>query len=148
MTKKKNPEEKKRTKREIALANLEKANAVKRGEIPAKPKTNNWKDQSRHRLEKIIEHAEKELSNGETLENADPMKLATTLKVCHSQLRALREETEGAPVIRTHAEAQAQVSDNFAILCGALKKLPPGAQKRIREMLDESFQKTRSSDLN
>ena len=31
MTKKKGPEKKKRTKREIALANLERANAVKRG---------------------------------------------------------------------------------------------------------------------
>jgi hypothetical protein len=136
MTKKKNPEEKKRTKREIALANLEKAIAVKRGEIPPKPKTNNWKDQSRHRLEKIIEHAEKELSNGETLENADPMKLATTLKVCHSQLRALREETEGGPAIRTHAEAQAQINASTAEFFGLLKKLPPGAKRHFRETLE------------
>jgi hypothetical protein len=129
-------EPKKRTKREIALANLEKANPVKRGEVPPKPKTNNWKDQSRHRLEKIIEHAEKELSNGETLENADPMKLATTLKVCHSQLRALREETEGGPAIRTHAEAQAQINENFAVFFATLKKLPPGAQQHFKKMMN------------
>jgi hypothetical protein len=137
---KKDPgKQRKRTKREIALANLEKAMAVKRGEIPPKPKTSNWNGQSRHRLERIIEQAEKQLSNGETLENADPMKLATTLKVCHSQLRALREETEGGPVVRTAAEAQAQIDASTAELFGLLKKLSPGAQRHFREMLGEAL---------
>jgi len=139
MTKEKDLKKKKRTKREIALANLEKANAVKRGEIPAKPKTNNRREQSRQRLERIIERVEKGLSEGDALEKADSLKLATTLKVCHNQLRALREETEGAPVIRTHAEAQAKINEELAALCATLKKLPPGAQRHLREMFKTAF---------
>jgi paraquat-inducible protein B len=137
MTKKKEPQEMKRTKREIALANLEKANAVKRGEIPAKPKTNNRTDQSLQRLDRIIERVEKQLSDGDVLEKADTMKLATALKVCHNQRRVLREETEGEPVIRTHAEAQAKINEELAALCAALKKLPPGAKRHLTEMFDE-----------
>jgi hypothetical protein len=132
---------KKRTKREIALASLEKAMTVKRGEIPAKPKGGTRREKSQQRLEKIIERVEKRLSDGDALDKADSLKLATTLKVCHNQLRAIREETEGGPVIRTHAEAQESIEKELATLCAVLKRLPPGAQRYFREVLDKHLPK-------
>ena len=79
----------KEQKREIALANLEKAMAVKRGEVPPKPKPDSRVEASRQRLEKIAERVEKKLSDGDAIDKADSMKLATTLKVCHNLQRAL-----------------------------------------------------------
>jgi hypothetical protein len=76
--------------RETALRNLKKANEARRkGKRQKAP--DDWETRSRVRLERIIEKAERELNNSDTMDGVDVAKLTNVLKVCHRAHRAMKD---------------------------------------------------------
>ena len=75
--------EKKLTRREIALQNLEKANEAKKQKIAQPKGPDNWETRSQTRLERIMEKAEKALAKANNMDGADISKLAVPPTATH-----------------------------------------------------------------
>lgn len=127
--------EKKLTRREAALQNLEKANEAKRAKRN-QLNSDDWEVRSRTRLERIMEKAEKALAKTNNTDGADISKLANTLKVCHQAHRSLQSEPgEAGSYIRTRAEGQEYLQKTINGLVSSVKRMPPGSKRWVVETM-------------
>jgi hypothetical protein len=132
----KDRKEKKLSKREIALQNLQKANEAKKARKNQPKTAEEWGARSRTRLERIIERAEKELTKSNTMEGVDIAKLTNALKVCHQAHRTLKDQSNGSQLhYRTSSEAKEHLEKTIGILVATIKRLPPGGKMWARETL-------------
>ena len=127
--------EKKLTRREIALQNLKKANEAKRSRR-SQLKSDNWEVRSQTRLERIMEKAEKALAKANNMDGADISKLANTLKICHQAHRTLQAGREdNVPQIRTRAEGQEYLQKIVNGLVSQITRMPPITKRMMVEKM-------------
>ena len=128
--------EKKLTRREIALQNLEKANEAKKQKIAQPKGPDNWETRSQTRLERIMEKAEKALAKANNMDGADISKLANTLKICHQAHRTLQAGREdNVPQIRTRAEGQEYLQKIVNGLVSQITRMPPITKRMMVEKM-------------
>jgi hypothetical protein len=145
----KDRKEKKLTKREIALQNLQKANEAKKAKKNQPKTAEEWGARSRARLERIIERAEKELTKADTMEGVDLAKLTNALKVCHQAHRAMKDEGDSSQFdFRTASEAHLHTEKTTNSLVAIVKRLPPGGKRWVREILLKPLAKATGEELS